>query len=174
VVADFGQQTKRVSGTLLACNPNIILQTNQGVVILNKISAIDLSSVPDGFFTVPTLNWKVYSTIQQTSKCEVAYRTSGFQWKADYTITVNDDQSKADFGGWVTIDNNSGKKYETAKLKLIAGDVNTVSSITRPMMYAVPSYANDQMAMSGAAPSFSEQSFADYHMYTLSNPVNLN
>lgn len=35
---------------------------------------------------------------------------------------------KGDIGGWVTIDNNSGKKYENAKLKLIAGDVNLVSN----------------------------------------------
>lgn len=34
-------------------------------------------------------------------------------------------------GGWVTIDNNSGKKYENAKLKLIAGDVNTVRTKKR-------------------------------------------
>lgn len=29
------------------------------------------------------------------------------------------------FTGWVTIDNNSGKRYENALIKLIAGDVNT-------------------------------------------------
>jgi hypothetical protein len=150
------------------------LQTNQGVVILNKISAIDLTSVPDGFFTVPTLNWKVYSTTKQTTKCEVAYRTTGLQWKADYTLTLNDDQSLADFGGWVTIDNNSGKKYETAKLKLIAGDVNTVSTLKPPMVYASANYAYSGVAMAAPAPSFSEQSFADYHMYTLSTPVSLN
>jgi hypothetical protein len=28
--------------------------------------------------------------------------------------------------------------------------------------------------MGGAAPSFSEKSFSDYHMYTLSQPVTLN
>jgi hypothetical protein len=32
------------------------------------------------------------------------------------------------FAGWVTIENNSGKKYEQVKVKLIAGDVNTVKS----------------------------------------------
>lgn len=31
-----------------------------------------------------------------------------------------------DFAGWVTIDNNSGKTYKNAHLKLIAGDVNIV------------------------------------------------
>lgn len=78
---------------------------------MNKISAIDLASIPDGFFTVPTLNWKVFSEAAQTTKCEVAYRTTGFKWKADYTVVVNENQTKADIGGWVTIDNNSGKKY---------------------------------------------------------------
>ena len=40
---------------------------------------------------------------------------------------MNEAETTADVGGWVTIDNNSGKKYVDAKLKLIAGDVNTVS-----------------------------------------------
>jgi len=42
-------------------------------------------------------------------------------------LSLSSDEKKADLGGWVTIDNNSGKKYVDTKLKLIAGDVNTVS-----------------------------------------------
>ena len=41
-------------------------------------------------------------------------------------MTLNEDETVGDIGGWVTIDNNSGKRYENAKLKLIAGDVNIV------------------------------------------------
>lgn len=40
-------------------------------------------------------------------------------------------------GGWVTIDNNSGKKYVDAKLKLIAGDVNTVQPVNPYITYAM-------------------------------------
>ena len=58
----------------------------------------------------------------------MAYRTTGFKWSADYSLTLNKDETRADIGGLVTIDNNSGKKYVDAKLKLIAGDVNTVSN----------------------------------------------
>lgn len=43
---------------------------------------------------------------------------------------MDEDEKVADIGGWVTIDNNSGKKYVDAKLKLIAGDVNTVTTST--------------------------------------------
>lgn len=65
----------------------------------------------------------------------MAYRTTGFGWKSDYSLTLNADESLGDIGGWVTIDNNSGKEYINAKLKLIAGDVNTVKKIiTYPMM----------------------------------------
>jgi len=44
-------------------------------------------------------------------------------------------ETNADIGGWVTIDNHSGKKYQDAKLKLIAGDVNTVQQNTPTPVY---------------------------------------
>lgn len=61
VVADFGNEAKRVTGILLAYSPNVILKTDRGIISVNKISAFDVDSVPEDFFTKPTLNWKVYS-----------------------------------------------------------------------------------------------------------------
>lgn len=104
-----------------------------------------------------------------TTNCEVAYRTTGFSWKSDYSVILNGDETKADVGGWVTIDNNSGKRYKDAKLKLIAGDVNTVSNSPQILQKSNVMYASAAVA----APSFSEKSFSDYHMYTLSDPVTL-
>lgn len=49
---------------------------------------------------------------------------------------MDEDEKIADVGGWVTIDNNSGKKYVEAKLKLIAGDVNTVTPTVPSGAYA--------------------------------------
>lgn len=48
-------------------------------------------------------------------------------------MVLNADESLADVGGWVTIDNNSGKKYSNAKIKLIAGEVNTVQDNVQPL-----------------------------------------
>ena len=54
-------------------------------------------------------------------------------------------------GGWVTIDNRSGKKYDNAKLKLIAGDVNTLNSFSpRPVAMAMM-----KGVVRDTAPSFS-------------------
>lgn len=167
----LGDQVKLAKGILLGYDNGYILKTTAGIDVFNNIESIELPELPEGFFTLPTLNWKVHSETSTTTDCEVAYRTSGFSWKSDYSITLSDDEKVADIGGWVTIDNNSGKKYVNAKLKLIAGDVNTVA----PAPFAIP-----MMAMSNkvggamvSAPSFAEKSFADYHMYTLSEPVSL-
>ena len=100
--------------------------------MLNNIEGISFATLPAGFFTLPTLNWKVSSKNAVTTNCEVAYRTTGFSWKSDYLITLDELEAHADVGGWVTITNKSGKKYDNAKLKLIAGDVNTVVPAPRP------------------------------------------
>jgi hypothetical protein len=86
---------------------------------------------------------------------------------------LNGDETKADIGGWVTIDNYSGKRYLNTKLKLIAGDVNTVNN--QPQFEAMPMMMKTNAVMADeAAPSFSEKSFSDFHLYTLSDPVTLN
>lgn len=88
-------------------------------------------------------------------------------------MTLNQDETKADIGGWVSIDNRSGKRYLNASLKLIAGDVNTVSNSQPVVMYEM-AMASPMARGANAAPSFSEKSFSDFHMYTLSEPVSLN
>lgn len=85
-------------------------------------------------------------------------------------MSLNNEETSADIGGWVTIDNNSGKKYVDAKLKLIAGDVNTISSneyLPQPKLYRTA-------ALNVADSSFESKAFADYHLYTLQRPVTLN
>lgn len=96
----------------------------------------------------------MFSNQTITTDCEVAYRTTGFSWKADYSVTLNEDETKGDIGGWVSIDNHSGKRYLNASLKLIAGDVNTVSNNVQPVVMYEMAMATP-MARSAPAPSFS-------------------
>jgi hypothetical protein len=173
IYAKLGEKSYKLNGTLLGYNSGYILQTSNGIEVLNNIEGLHLPSLPEGFFTLPTLTWKVSSNQTITTNCEVAYRTSGFSWKADYSITLNEGETRADIGGWVSIDNRSGKRYLNAKLKLIAGDVNTVRNVNQPVPMMAMAKASPMM-MEDAAPSFSEKSFSDYHMYTLSEPVTLN
>src|SRR5438552_247347 len=58
---------------------------------------------------------------------EASYLTAGMNWRADYVLLVNADDTKGDLQGWVTLTNSSGATFEDARLQLVAGDVNRVS-----------------------------------------------
>jgi hypothetical protein len=102
-------------------------------------------------------------------KTEIAYQTAGLNWKCDYVAVVNSDDTKTDLTSWVTLDNQSGGTYRDAALKLLAGDVHRV---TAPQ----PMYAKGMMmarAGGAAEQQFTEQSFAEYHLYTLAGKTDV-
>lgn len=61
LTVELGEDARRVMGVLLGYNSGYILQTAFGIEVYNKIAAIEFATLPDGFFTTPTLNWKVWS-----------------------------------------------------------------------------------------------------------------
>ena len=58
---ELGDMTRTVKGKLLGYNSGYILETNFGINVYNKIAGIEFPDLPEGFFTTPTLNWKVWS-----------------------------------------------------------------------------------------------------------------
>lgn len=169
VDAGVGASVKTYTGKLYAYSPAIILGTVGGVVVINSADVIQVKSLPDSMLLKPALVWKVRAAESVRTECEVAYRAGGFSWKADYILTLSEAEDLGSFAGWVTIDNNSGKKYVDTGLKLVAGDVNIAQppQARPPIMYA------KSMALAADA-SFEEKAFGDYHMYTLPRRVTIN
>ena len=87
--------------------------------------------------------------------------TGGINWKADYVAVLNAADTQTDLTGWVTIRNRSGATYQNAQLKLVAGDVHRVRE------EKIAPRAASKMAAQEAAPQFKEESFFEYHLYTL-------
>ena len=118
--------------------------------------------VPDDLIPRPTLVWNFENTLSSAQTVEASYLTKGINWKADYVITLNNDDTMVDIAGWVTIDNKSGTQYKNATLKLVAGDVHMVkdeNQYRERVMYAAKArMAEDQ---------FVEDEFFEYHIYTL-------
>ena len=119
----------------------------------------------------PTLSWLINSKVSGKKKLELTYKTTGFSWVADYVAVLDKDDKSIDLNAWVTINNTSGATYKDAKLKLVAGDVNTVKESTPRLMMAKNAVMAEQAYDSAAG--FQEQSFFEYHIYKLQRKANL-
>jgi hypothetical protein len=73
--------------------------------------------------------------------------------------------------GWITMRNQSGKTFDNARIKLLAGDVNKIDEGTLSnRVYAAEAKARDAAA---PPPPVSEKSFDEFHLYTLERPTTL-
>ncbi len=164
----------KYSGKLLSGADDVILQGEDGQVTsvkLAKVRELKFPQLPGGLITKPTLMWTIDSAQDGSQDTQVTYLTNGMNWRANYVVVVDAKDTSMNLNGWVTVDNQSGATFPDAKLKLVAGDVRTV---------APPLAAKSDMAPRPAATSapagqqFSQQSFFEYHLYTLQRSTTLN
>jgi len=120
----------------------------------------------------PTLSWELASDKPGKSQAEFSYVTGGMTWEADYNVVAPPKGNVLDLVGWVTLDNQSGKTFTNAKVKLMAGDVNKIQPAI-PMAGAVTVNAGLGGAFSLGTPPVTERTFDEYHLYTLSRPTTL-
>ncbi|MBI4684134.1 MAG: DUF4139 domain-containing protein [Nitrospirae bacterium] len=123
--------------------------------------------VPENLISKPTLVWLLENSLSSMQKVEASYLTNGINWRADYVVTLNEKDDKADLSGWVTIENKSGTTYKDAKLKLVAGDVNRVKDESE---YQQKMLRVAEAAAMPAKDQFREEAFFEYHIYTLLRP----
>ncbi|MEN8661790.1 MAG: DUF4139 domain-containing protein [Lentimonas sp.] len=128
-------------------------------------------SLGDDSVLQPTLSWKLFSDQSANLEAQLSYLTNGMSWKSDYNLVLPEKGDEVTLTGWVSIENNTGKTFEDATIKLIAGDVNKVqpaAPVRRSEVYA--------MAMAESvrsAAQVEEKKFDEFHMYTLPLPTTL-
>jgi hypothetical protein len=104
--------------------------------------------------------WLTENQGEEEQQIEVSYLAESMNWRADYVVTLNDEDTKADLSCWVTIDNKSGAAYKDANIKLVAGDVNRVRDGKNKRQDA------GGCGEAAACPSLRRRIF-QYHIYTL-------
>ncbi len=118
----------------------------------------------------PTLSWQLETDRPGRFDAELSYVTGGMRWEADYNLVATEKGDVVDLVGWVTIDNQSGKVFENARIKLMAGDVSTLQpGAVGGYMYG----ARDAMAEADMGRPVTEKTFDEYHLYTLQRPTTL-
>lgn len=119
-------------------------------------------------FLKPTLVWKLDSDRAGNVETEFSYMTAGLRWEATYNVIAPEKGDSFNVVGWVTIDNQSGKTFEDASVKLMAGDVARI----QPQSESLGGFS-----MSGDSNGYREaarvieRTFDEYHLYTLPNPT---
>jgi len=119
--------------------------------------------------SVPTLLWDLQTAKGGAQNVELSYLTKGINWNADYVLTLGSN-STADLQGWVTINNQSGARFEDAKLKLLAGDVRRV----QPQAQSGFGGGGARYAKAEMDNQFQQENLFEYHLYTLQRPATLN
>jgi hypothetical protein len=118
----------------------------------------------------PTLNWLLQSDQPGKFDAEVSYITGGFTWEADYNLVSPEKGDTVDLIGWVTMNNQSGKTFHDAKIKLMAGDVNKIQP---QLMDGLRFRTAAISGMAGNAPAVTEKAFDEFHLYSLARPTTL-
>lgn len=162
-----GNRVDAISGRLLSTQGGLVLATGNGEIhTLNSYAGVHFPELPGGLMTRPTLIWDVATEQAGRHDTRVTYQTAGITWWSDYNLTFSPgadaNNGFLDVGAWVSILNRSGATYPDARLKLIAGDVNraqpevTLARVRQTMD-----------ALVSAPEGFAEQSFFEFHLYTL-------
>ncbi len=126
-------------------------------------------ALSDGTILKPTLNWLMQTDKPGDSIAEVSYITGGLSWHADYNIVAPETGDLIDMVGWITMSNQSGKQFDNAHVKLMAGDVNKIVTGGFQAQYG----RGMAKAADMAAPQVSEKAFDEYHLYTLERSTTL-
>jgi len=122
-------------------------------------------------FLKPSLVWQIASKSAGECPIEVAYITAGMSWEATYNLVTPAEGSDAfDVSGWISLNNNTGKTFDDAEIKLIAGDVAKVQPASRGRPKAAM-MMDESYSFGAAMPE--ERSFDEFHLYTLPRPVML-
>ncbi|MEJ2698560.1 MAG: DUF4139 domain-containing protein, partial [Desulfuromonadales bacterium] len=122
--------------------------------------------VPPDLRDRPTLGLLLHSAAGGPQDLELSYLTTGLSWKADYVAELNPGENRMQLSGRATLTNSSGIDYRAARVQLVAGKVNRVSAgEPRPVMF--------EAVRAKAAAPMPEESFFDYHLYTLPRAVTL-
>jgi hypothetical protein len=154
---------EEVKATLLANNNGPVWKIGNDIVTGFYGEGYRFPEVPANLYDRPTLLMSLQNSGSRKQTIEASYLANGLSWNADYVLTVGREDKAADLDGWVTIGNNSGTAFHNAKLQLVAGDLNRLPQELRMRAadMAMP------MAAAKAANQFQQESFSEYHLYSL-------
>jgi hypothetical protein len=154
------------------------MQSNAGQPIIEVDGKLRFSlpgepifpALADDTILKPQLTWRF--AVEQPVKldAELSYLTGGMSWEAAYNLIAPEKGDTLELVGWVTIDNQTGKSFENATIKLMAGDVSKLQPEQDQGYFAAQSLAGARLK---AMDVVTEKAFDEFHLYSLPRPATL-
>ena len=122
----------------------------------------------------PTLSWLLATDRPGDFDAELSYVSGCMNWHADYNVVLADGEGSTnllDMVGWITMQNRSGKTYEHARIKLMAGDISKLQG--GAVGGVLSASVAKEMAADAMQPAVREKVFDEFHLYTLQRPTTL-
>jgi len=165
----YGQNYYQAQMAVAAATGQPIIEVN-GQLRFSLPGTPIFPSLTDDTILKPRLEWLLATDKAGKFPAELSYVTSGMSWQADYNIVAPEKGDVVDVIGWVTMDNQTGRTFENARIKLMAGDVNKIQpgSAGVVVMRMAASAATDMVG-----PPVTEKAFDEYHLYTLERSTTL-
>ena len=155
---------RREPATLLSVNNGTVWRMEGRIVLNPPYRRLFFPRIPESLRDRPTLVWRIKNAEAGPHTVQASYLANNMNWHADYVLALGEDGTEGRFSGWITLDNKSGATYRNASLRLIAGNLHTVAPEVRgPRLY--------KARMAGE--SVQQESFSEYHLYTVPRPVTI-
>jgi hypothetical protein len=165
---DGTTRPEEVTARLLSYNNAPVWQIGTEIITGMHADHIRFPELPQNLYARPTLIWTLENDGVERHRVEAAYLAGKLSWAADYVLNVGRDDKAADLDGWVTLNNGSGTQFRNARLQLVAGDLNRVRQEIGRMMDVA---ARAQVA---AEAPMHQETFSEYHLYTLNRRTSIN
>ncbi|RLE12338.1 DUF4139 domain-containing protein, partial [Candidatus Aerophobetes bacterium] len=97
---EFQDRKDTVEAVLLSTSQGQIYKINDEIYLGYPGYKV-LPGVPEDFVTEPTLKWFYENRAKKAHKLEVSYLTTNINWKADYVMILNEDDTSSSISAWV-------------------------------------------------------------------------
>ena len=159
-------------GILIAADDAwLVVRADDGsiqTVSRTAVETVRLANPPASLSLRPTLEAVIEGGKRGHHEAELSYLTGGFAWAAEHVL-VRRGEASASWSTRVTMDNSTGRDYVDAAVQLVAGTPNRTGGSPAP----IPMMARAVSAKAFEGADMSEESFAEYHLYSLDRPATL-
>jgi hypothetical protein len=105
----------------------VVLQTAEGVEALRCTGlpeTLVYDSAPEGLTDKPTLAVRTASPAATRATLRLSYLAKGFDWRANYVVSVAPDAKTLDLFAWLTLANSNDESFVAAQTQAVAGEPN--------------------------------------------------